>query len=194
MSHREALVAAAEGLLWERGYEAMSPQAVLRVSGAGQGSMYHHFDGKKSLAIEALVRHESVLWERTMATLGNPEAGAFDAILAWLNSDRDALVGCRLGRLVNESSVRADGELRAPITRYFERLHELLIERIEQATERGELGRSIDPSLLADLLIAAIQGGYVLALATGDATRVATATTAATQLLHCYASQQSGTR
>lgn len=194
MSHREALVSAAEGLLWERGYEAMSPQAVLRASGAGQGSMYHHFDGKKSLAIEALARHEAVLWERTMTTLGNREVGAFDAIVAWLNSDRDALAGCRLGRLVNESSVRADGELRAPIARYFERLHELLIDRIEQAIELGELGRSIDPSVLADLLIAVVQGGFVLALATGDDTRVAKATTAATQLLHCYASEPLGTQ
>ena len=194
MSNREALVSAAEGLLWERGYEAMSPAAVLSASGAGQGSMYHHFDGKKSLAIEALGRHESVLWERTMRTLGNPELGAFDAIVAWLTSDRDAMAGCRLGRLVNESSVRADGELRAPIARYFERLHELLVDRIEQASQRGELGRSIGPSVLADLLIAVVQGGFVLALATGDDTRVANATTAATQLLHSYASAPSGAR
>ncbi len=60
MSTREHLVAAAKGLLWERGYAAMSPRAVLRASGAGQGSLYHHFAGKADLA--GCVRTQNQWW------------------------------------------------------------------------------------------------------------------------------------
>src|SRR5579871_2929263 len=46
MTTRDRLVESAQALLWERGYVAMSPKAVQERSGAGQGSMYHHFKGK----------------------------------------------------------------------------------------------------------------------------------------------------
>ena len=54
MSKREAIVQAAKDLMWEEGYEAMSPRDVLQRSGAGQGSLYHHFRGKRDLAAQAL--------------------------------------------------------------------------------------------------------------------------------------------
>ncbi len=45
-SKRTALIEATKALLWERGYEATSPRDMLHRSGAGQGSLYHHFSGK----------------------------------------------------------------------------------------------------------------------------------------------------
>lgn len=54
MSTREHLITAAKELLWEGGYQAMSPRAVQERSGAGQGSFYHHFASKADLATTAL--------------------------------------------------------------------------------------------------------------------------------------------
>ncbi|PZS08358.1 MAG: TetR family transcriptional regulator, partial [Acidimicrobiales bacterium] len=51
---REKLIDATRTLLWDRGYAATSPRAILEHSGAGQGSMYHHFTGKEALAATAL--------------------------------------------------------------------------------------------------------------------------------------------
>ncbi|GHO87191.1 helix-turn-helix domain-containing protein [Dictyobacter formicarum] len=51
---RKHLIEATKELHWERGYEAMSPRAVLERSGAGQGSLYHHFRGKAELVSTAL--------------------------------------------------------------------------------------------------------------------------------------------
>jgi len=51
---REDLLKAAKKLLWERGYEATSPRDIQEASGAGQGSFYHHFNGKLDLAATAL--------------------------------------------------------------------------------------------------------------------------------------------
>ena len=50
---REKILRATKDLLWERGFEAMSPRDVMSRSG-GQGSLYHHFTGKLDLACAAL--------------------------------------------------------------------------------------------------------------------------------------------
>src|SRR5258708_30470245 len=50
MKAKGELVKAAKKLMWERGYEAVSPRDLLEESGAGQGSLYHHFKGKMDLA------------------------------------------------------------------------------------------------------------------------------------------------
>ena len=41
-------------LLSERGLEATSPTMIFKRSGVGQGSMYHHFEGKNDLALAAI--------------------------------------------------------------------------------------------------------------------------------------------
>ncbi len=52
----DRLVEATRELLWERGYVGTSPKAVQQAAGAGQGSMYHHFAGKRDLALAAIRR------------------------------------------------------------------------------------------------------------------------------------------
>ena len=52
----DRLIEAAQELLWERGYTAMSPKDIQALAQAGQGSMYHHFKGKQDLAALALQR------------------------------------------------------------------------------------------------------------------------------------------
>lgn len=62
---REKLVAATCALLSERGLEATSPTMIVKRSGVGQGSMYHHFEGKNDVALAA-IRH---MRTRTLAIL-----------------------------------------------------------------------------------------------------------------------------
>lgn len=51
---REKLISAMCALLSERGLEATSPTMIFKRSGVGQGSMYHHFEGKNDLALAAI--------------------------------------------------------------------------------------------------------------------------------------------
>ena len=50
---RERLIESTRQLLWDRGYGGTSPTAIWRASGVGQGSMYHHFQGKPDLVLAA---------------------------------------------------------------------------------------------------------------------------------------------
>ncbi|PZS26659.1 MAG: TetR family transcriptional regulator, partial [Pseudonocardiales bacterium] len=80
---REKLIDATRTLLWDRGYAATSPRAILDHAGAGQGSMYHHFTGKEALAAAALqVTAEDLVARGEAALVGDgPNVARLSAYL-----------------------------------------------------------------------------------------------------------------
>ncbi len=156
-------------LLWSRGYVGTSPKAIQQLSGAGQGSMYHHFSGKKELALVAIERSAAALCERAESQLAAPGT-AVERIAAFLRLERDVLKGCPIGRLTQDPDVIADPELRAPVEQTFSWLRRRIAEVLAEGVERGEFGpparaRRLDPVTTASAVVAAMQGGYVLARA-----------------------------
>lgn len=166
MESRELLVEAMSELMWERGYADTSPRDVRERSGVGQGSMYHHFPSKRDLALAAL--------ERNAADL-SPAASELDGfgdpitrIAAYLIRPRDALKGCKVGRMTQDPQVREDPVLLAPVARAFAEVHDLWVKVLREAVTAGELRADLDPERLAHTLMAVLQGGYVLAMARQD--------------------------
>jgi AcrR family transcriptional regulator len=165
---REVLIESTRELLWERGYVGTSPKAIQRRSGAGQGSMYHHFDGKRDLALAAIERNAADLVARADADLGGP-GGVTERVARYMRRERAALRGCPVGRLTMDPEVMADEELRRPVERAFAAVRERLAAVIDEGRQNGELGPSVDPVAVATALIAVLQGGYVLARAADSA-------------------------
>lgn len=166
MSKKEDLIAATKDLLWAVGYESMSPKLVLEKSGAGQGSLYHHFTGKEALALTALEEVENELRQRAESILlgsGSPMARIYE----FLSLKRDATRGCRIGRLVPEAEV-IESSLHTPIQRYFRHLGNMLEGVLLQAREQGEISVHANPRQLAHVIMASIQGGFILARATRE--------------------------
>lgn len=79
---RRRLLDAAQRLLWERGFDATSPRAVMAESGVGQGSLYHHFPTKKALAEAALTEIADRLVADVEAVLGDPATPPLDRLRA----------------------------------------------------------------------------------------------------------------
>lgn len=183
MSKREGILEAAEELLWERGYESSSPRMILRQSGAGQGSLYHHFKGKKELAIAAMERHEAVLTASARELLDDDSVEPLERVRRWLEAPRDPVRGCRLGRLAHERSVRDDADLRRPLDRYLRWLHRRLAELLQSAAAARGGRVEPPPQELASMLVAVIQGGFVLSQGTADSEHVVRAQRAAAVLL-----------
>src|ERR1700712_892631 len=104
MKAKEELVKAAKKLMWEHGYEAVSPRDLLQESGAGQGSLYHHFKGKMDLASVALGEVSDEMRARAQETVGT-SGSALDRVFRFLDVSRDGLKGCRMGRFACESSI-----------------------------------------------------------------------------------------
>lgn len=187
MSKRDALVQAAKKILWEEGFEAMSPKKVMRAAGAGQGSLYHHFDGKEALATAALeqVTDEMCAWLEVVFDKRKPPMQRLED---YLLHDRDELKGCKLGRLVQEKSCD-EALFRVHIERYFPTLHTALETALLDALAGGNLPPHLEASELAHTLMAIIQGGYVLARASANASHMTEAQVGAWSMLESLASQ-----
>ncbi|MFB9834054.1 TetR family transcriptional regulator C-terminal domain-containing protein [Actinoallomurus acaciae] len=167
MDTRERLIESARELLWERGYVGTSPKAIQERSGAGQGSMYHHFHGKPDLALAAISRSAEELRARAEAQLSGPGT-VVERIVAYLRRERDVLKGCPVGRLTQDPDVMSDPELRGPVAETFAWLTDRLAALLEEGRANGELAAGLDPEATAGTLVAVLQGAYVLARAAGS--------------------------
>ncbi|MFJ2647309.1 TetR/AcrR family transcriptional regulator [Streptomyces sp. NPDC087420] len=167
MNTSERLVEATRELLWDRGYVGTSPKAIQQRAGAGQGSMYHHFAGKPELALAAIERTAQGMRAAAEATFsgGGP---AYDRISAYLLRERDVLRGCPVGRLTMDPDIMADASLRAPVDATIGWLRGRLAEIVEEGVVSGEFAAGLDPVEVASTVVATVQGGYVLARASGS--------------------------
>jgi TetR/AcrR family transcriptional regulator, transcriptional repressor for nem operon len=163
---RERLVETMSELMWERGYADTSPRAVRERAGVGQGSLYHHFPTKRDLALAALERNVADLLPAASELDGPGDPMA--RIEAYLMRPRDALKGCKVGRMTQDPQVREDPVLLAPVARAFAQVHASWVKVLREAVAAGELRDDLDPGRLAHTLMAILQGGYVLAIAQQD--------------------------
>ncbi len=160
-------------LLSTRGYEATSPADVQRTAGVGQGSFYHHFPSKAELGSAAL----SALADEMCAEFDQLTSGSAQiALEGYLGLKRNALAGCRIGRISMESSL-TDERIRQPVGRYFDHVRDRLVQLFSQ------LDLAVPADALADLALATVQGAYVTARATGDPATMRNATTALLDLI-----------
>lgn len=164
VSTRERLIESARALLWERGYVGTSPKTIQQRADAGQGSMYHHFAGKEDLAYAAIRRTADETRAAVDAQLSVP-GSAVERISAYLCRERDVLRGCPVGGLTQDPDVMATPALRAPIEETFAWLRARLAAVVREGLDRGELESTLDPASTAAAIVAALQGGYVLARA-----------------------------
>ena len=181
---RERLIESTRELLWERGYTGTSPKAIQERSGAGQGSMYHHFQGKQELALAAIERNVADLVTRADADLDGPGT-VTERITRYMRRERAALRGCPVGRLTMDPDVMADPDLRRPVEDAFATVRDRLARVIDEGRLHGELDRSVDPGAVAAALVAVLQGGYVLARASGSADSYTQAVDGVLTLLAC---------
>ncbi|TLS39883.1 TetR/AcrR family transcriptional regulator [Streptomyces montanus] len=167
MSTPERLIESTRELLWERGYVGTSPKAIQQHAEAGQGSMYHHFKGKPDLALAAIRRTAEEMRATAEGVLGG-SGSPYERIEAYLRRERDVLRGCPIGRLTMDPDIISNDELRAPVDETLDWLRERLAGMVEEGQERGEFAPSLDGEEIAATIVATVQGGYVLARASGS--------------------------
>lgn len=184
---RARLLAATKALLWERGYEHMSPRDILDRSGTGQGSLYHHFPGKLELALAALA--EMVEEEiAAMDAIFLSEKAPLDRLGDYLQRERAALRGCRIGRLANETIMETPA-LRAEVARYLDHVEGLIAKACAEAQGNGTLA-DVDAQAMGALLLSVIEGGFILARAHWDPARMGRALRGAELMLERFAGAQ----
>jgi TetR/AcrR family transcriptional regulator, transcriptional repressor for nem operon len=162
---RARILEAASRLISERGVNRVSLEDVERAAGVGRSQLYHYFEGRDDLL-------RAVIDTTTDAVLGSQngllhDLDSLDAIDRWfdglvaLQEQRGARGGCPIGSLVGQLAER-DEETRAALVSGFDRWEQPLIAGLKRMQERGDLRGDVSVEALADMTMAAIQGGLLL--------------------------------
>lgn len=169
---RERIVQAAAQLIYERGVHRTNNELVRKAAGVSGSQLSHYFPDKESL-VRAVVawRADSMLGLRETPPRGDLDS--FDALQAWADSyiARDDVLegGCSFGSLASEI-MKTDLDVHDEIAATFERWKEMFRSGLAAMRERGELRPDADPERLAQVLMAAFQGGMLLTQAARDVT------------------------
>lgn len=177
---RTKIVAAAADLMYVQGVTVTTLDDVITAANgvSSKSQLYHFFDSKDELvrAVVDLVGERTI--ERERAALGR--VSTFRGLRRW----RDTLVqnnalqhgayGCALGSLASEVSDN-DAIARQALARLFNEWQDLLAGVLRRIQDAGALPADAPIDQLAIGLMAALQGGYMLAQTSRDVTPMATA-------------------
>jgi TetR/AcrR family transcriptional repressor of nem operon len=168
---RSAIVHAAAELMHANGVAATSLEEVLTAAAVSKSQFYRHFDDKTDL-VHAVITLRA---EETMAkqTERLRDLDSFRGLRQWGDAfvQRSALRrgawGCELGSLSAELA-DVDEYSRTRLAHHFREWEELLSQAFDRMCERGVLRDDVDSMRLAVAVMAAVQGGYLLAQAAHD--------------------------
>jgi AcrR family transcriptional regulator len=168
---RDRVVAAAADLMFERGVAGTSLQDVQKASRVSGSQMYHYFGDKASLVRAVIAWQGEALLGRQQPWLSRIDS--LQGIRAW----RDYLVstmrrrecrgGCQIGSLASELS-DLDPAARSDLAATFGRWISAIRDGLQAMQDRGELRADADVPKLACALMAAAEGGQLLAKALRD--------------------------
>jgi len=168
---RARIVEAAAELMRVQGVNATTLDDVRAASGTSKSQLYNHFADK-----EALVRAVADL--TAARVLAREEAqlsrlSSMNGLIRWRNAlvqrnaAQNGAYGCALGSLAAEVSDH-DDEARERLSATFQRWEQLLADGLRRMQDSGKLRADADADAVATGLIAALQGGYLLAQTAGD--------------------------
>jgi rhodanese-related sulfurtransferase/AcrR family transcriptional regulator len=173
------MISSAADLMYVRGVNAVTLDDVRAATGTSKSQLYKHFPAGKPELIRAVValRAEQTL-TREVQRLARLKS------MSGLRRWRDALVqgaalqggayGCALGNMAVEISDQ-DEQARTSLSEHFEAWEGLLAAGFRRMQDDGILAVTADPDALATGLMAALQGGFLLARAEHDVAPMATA-------------------
>ncbi|MGF1626189.1 MAG: TetR/AcrR family transcriptional regulator [Alphaproteobacteria bacterium] len=176
---REKIVAAAQGLILDRGYAGMTLDDVLGETGLTKGAFFHHFKGKAELAravVERFAENDFQLFGEMSARADRLADDPFDRVMIFLKLFEEFLdgigkpfPGCVFASYTYESrqfgpEVHAyiRDRLQTWIGQYEEKLAALIAARPP--------ARPVTARQLAEMIATLVEGGFMMANALEDAT------------------------
>jgi AcrR family transcriptional regulator len=168
---RDRIVAAAADLMFEQGVAGTSLQDVQQAARVSGSQLYHYFGDKASLV------HAVIAWQgETVLGRQWPWLSRLDSlpgIRAWRDyvvstmRRRECRGGCHIGSLASELS-DLDPAARSGLAAAFQRWIAAIRDGLQAMQDRGQLRGDADVPQLACALMAAVEGGLLLAKAQRD--------------------------
>ena len=170
---RRKLLDAALTVIRTRGYAAATVDELCAAAGVAKGSFFHHFKDKEALAVAAAVHWSNVTGALFAHGAYHDAADPLDRVLRYIDFRKALIAGdlpeftCLVGTMAQETyatspAIRAACE--ASIRGHAATLEDDIAEAMRRHRPRGDF----TAESLALHTQAVLQGGFVLAKATGD--------------------------
>ncbi len=165
------IVEAANQLMFERGVALTTLADVRTASATSKSQLYQHFADKNALVREVIEFRAEALLAQQRRRL--EKVDSLRGLELWRdemverNALRDGAYGCPLGSIANEIADH-DEDTRRIIANHFDEWLQIIVDTIDRLKTRGVLREDADPRALASGLLAALQGGYLLAKTSRD--------------------------
>jgi TetR/AcrR family transcriptional repressor of nem operon len=173
---RDRLLATGARLFSERGYTAVGVAEICEEAGLKKGSFYHFFETKLDLLLSAIDCYAHGYDDAIGHALARGDLTAREQLVEVLlavhgmlsrHACRDGRIhGCPIGNLALELAHREE-PLRRKIDEVFGRWRTAFETILRRGIERGEF-QLADPARTAEMLVALVQGGMVLAKTAND--------------------------
>jgi len=161
---RGRIVEEAARLIYERGVAATTLDEIKAAAEVSGSQLYHYFPDKDEL-VRAVINYQAnaIVTNQQHANLGTVKG-----LQAWRNTviaaskSTEAKGGCPLGSLGGQLA-ESDPEARALIAAGFDLWSSTLSDGLQTLRAHGQLSSDINPDDLAVTILAALQGGLLLA-------------------------------
>jgi AcrR family transcriptional regulator len=164
--------------MYVKGVNATTLDDVRAASGTSKSQLYQHFAGKEELVRAVVALRAKQVLEREGSRLR--QFRTFGALERWrnalvqTNALQNGAYGCALGSMASELSDQ-DEEARKTLAETFRGWAALIAAGLRRMQDSGTLSAAADPDKLAVGLMAALQGGYLLAETAHDVEPMETA-------------------
>lgn len=184
---KEKILDAAAKLIHLKGFGATSINDLLEATGVKKGSFYFHFSSKDALGFALLERARAEFLEFVDTALtGNTPGNRIDNFLSRVmktHKGRDFVGGCIFGNIALEMG-DTESSFASFIENVFEEWEEKLLKVITNAQDSGEVRIDLPADILASHMVAAIEGGIMLARLKKDEKPLSNVLTAVRVLLN----------
>ncbi len=174
---RERILDAAQQLVMERGFNATTVDAIIDVAGASKGAFFHHFSSKAELGtvlVERYARADAEICDRLMTVAETRATEPAEQLIEFVKVFEEGLEdlslaqpSCLFVSFIYEQFPGHD-ETRALILDDIVHWREQILAKLHLAVERRPPALPVDLESLADHLFATLEGGFILARATGE--------------------------
>jgi AcrR family transcriptional regulator len=196
LATRTRIVETAANLIYEHGVRGVTNEDVREAAGISGSQLSHYFPDKESLVRAVIAwRADRIIDLHKIPQLG--ELDTFEALRLWADSyiEREEVCrgGCSYGSLAGEL-IKTDPDVRDDLAAGFQRWEDLFRQGLRTMRDRGDLRPTADPDHLADVLMAAFQGGMLLTHTARDATPLRNALHGALAYLATFATRKTRTQ
>jgi TetR/AcrR family transcriptional repressor of nem operon len=174
---RERILDAAQELVMERGFSATTVDAIIEAAQASKGAFFHHFSSKADLGtvlVERYARADAEMFDRLMAIAESRTTEPAEQLIEFVKVFEEGIEdlslsqpGCLFVSFIYEQ-FPGQADTRALILGDIVHWRERILSKLQQAAENRPLAVPVDLETLADHAFVVLEGGFILARATGE--------------------------